>query len=617
MRGHLNFEKLSKVRFRVIKRLDIFLLQRFVPVLVMTFCISLFIVMMQFLWRYIEDLVGKGLGIDVIAELFGYAALTMVPTALPLAVLLASLMTFGNLGERFELTAMKSAGISLFRIMAPLIVLMTAIAIGAFFFQNDVLPVAKTKMFTLLFSMRQKSPEVEIPERSFYDQIPGMNLYVERKNRDTGVLYDMIIYDVTRGMDNSRIILADSGKISFTRDKSHIYLQLHSGEMFENFRDNSMGMSTSGYMPFRRESFDEKDAYIAFDGNLNRIDEGTMRSQYIGKNIVELTHSIDSIQHEVDSIGAEYGRELKTTPLLNVPYYSSTMYGGEVKQERRADVRPKTKINLDSVFSSPNPSMAKSYVSAALMKARQRKAEYEYKSFALADQSKIMRMHDIERQRKFTLSLACLIFFFIGAPLGAIIKKGGIGTPLVISVIIFVIYFIFDNMGYKMARDGRSAVWEGIWLSSMIILPMGIFFTYKAVGDSAVFDFDVYKRTARHLLGLSERRSVPLKEVVWETPDRVRIYTMLTDFMTALDARVESVSRRPWYKRIFSSTCTHALNDQYDEAIDAVSYLPDKLINFHLNRLPVYINRRNLTQTRETLRAIASCINNQNTEKQA
>ncbi|MGM9853644.1 MAG: LptF/LptG family permease, partial [Muribaculaceae bacterium] len=193
---------------RIIKRLDLFLLQRFLPVLAMTFFISLFIVMMQFLWRYIEDLVGKGLSVGVVAELFGYAALTMVPMALPLAVLLASLMTFGNLGEKFELTAMKSAGISLFRIMRPLIIVMTAIAIGAFFFQNDVLPIAKTKMYTLLLSMRQKSPEVDIPERSFYDQIPGMNLYVERKDKESGMLHGLIIYDVTRGMDNARIILA-------------------------------------------------------------------------------------------------------------------------------------------------------------------------------------------------------------------------------------------------------------------------------------------------------------------------------------------------------------------------------------------------------------------------
>ena len=205
------------------------MLQRFLPLLAMTFFICLFIVLMQFLWKSIDDLVGKGLEVSVIGELFFYAALTMVPMALPLAVLLASLMVFGNLGENFELTAMKASGISLFRIMKPLTIVMILIAIGAFFFQNNVLPVAQTKMWTLLFSVRQKTPEVEIPQRSFYDQIPNMNLYVERKNAETGMLYDMIIYDLSRGLDNTRVILADSGRFNFTEDKTRLYLHLYTG----------------------------------------------------------------------------------------------------------------------------------------------------------------------------------------------------------------------------------------------------------------------------------------------------------------------------------------------------------------------------------------------------
>lgn len=588
----------------IVKRIDTFLLQRFLPVLAMTFFICLFIVMMQFLWRYIEDLVGKGLSIGVVAELFGYASLTMVPTALPLAVLLASLMTFGNLGEKFELTALKSAGISLFRIMLPLIILMTAIAIGAFFFQNDVLPVAKTKMFTLLLSMKQKSPEVEIPERSFYDDIPGMNLYVESKNRDNGTLYGMIVYDVSRGMDNARIILADSGKISFTQDKSHIFFEMHHGELFENFRDNSMGFSTSGFMPFRRESFDEKNVYIAFDANFNRIDEGGIRSQYVGQNISELTHSIDSIQRKVDSIGSEYGQDLKMSPVLGVPYYTTVLTDDRAIRVRRPDVHPKKNINVDSVLNAPSPQMAKSYINQALMQVKQRKSEFEFRSLSLTEQSKIMRLHDIERQRKFTLSLACLIFFFIGAPLGAIIKKGGIGTPLVISVFIFVIYFIFDNMGYKMARDGKMEVWEGIWLSSMVIMPMGVFFTYKAVGDSAVFDFDSYKHFVRRLFGISERRNIPMKETLWEIPDEKALAKQTAEFLDDFKARIKEVRKRPIYRRLFSSVCTHSLNDRYDDLIDSLSYLPDKLVNYHLNRLPLYINRRNYKSSISTLEEI-------------
>ena len=598
---------------RIIKRLDMFLLQRFLPVLAMTFFISLFIVMMQFLWRYIEDLVGKGLSVGVVAELFGYAALTMVPMALPLAVLLASLMTFGNLGEKFELTAMKAAGISLFRIMRPLIIVMTAIAIGAFFFQNDVLPIAKTKMYTLLLSMRQKSPEVDIPERSFYDQIPGMNLYVEKKDKESGMLHGLIIYDVTRGMDNARIILADSGKISFTEDKSHIFLKLDRGEMFENFRDNSMGLSSNSNMPFRRESFTNKEVYIAFDANFNRIDEAGIRSQYVGQNITQLTHSIDSIRLIVDSIGNAYGTQLRETPMLGVPHYSTVFKNGRSQRVRTPEDKAVKDVSVDSVFAGANPSVGKSYINQALAKTKSRRNEFEYKKQVLYQEEKVMNLHDIERQRKFTLSLACLIFFFIGAPLGAIIKKGGLGTPLVISVFIFVVYFIFDNIGYKLARDGRSAVWEGIWLSSFVILPMGVFFTYKAVGDSAMFDIESYKKALRRIFGISERRRIPLKEVVWEMPDEAELLDETNTFLADFTARQNNLSRRPFYKQWFASVCPHALQEEYDGLVNKLSYLLDKKLNYKLNQLPLYINRRNwqeaektMTEVRDLLAALAA-----------
>ena len=245
------------------------MLQSFLPLFLMTFFICLFIVLMQFLWRYIDDLVGKGLEMSVIGELFFYAALTMVPMALPLAVLLASLMTFGNLGEQFELTAMKASGVSLIKSMRPLIVLMVFVAIGAFFFQNNVLPIAQTKMWTLLYSMRQKSPELDIPEGVFYDQIPGFNLFVKEKDKETGVLRDLLIYNVSRGSDNATIIYADSGKMSMTDDKSHLFLKLWNGEQFENLREQT-GISTSN-VPYRRESFDNKEVLIKFDANFNRM----------------------------------------------------------------------------------------------------------------------------------------------------------------------------------------------------------------------------------------------------------------------------------------------------------------------------------------------------------
>ena len=448
-----------------VKRLYTFMLQSFLPLFTMTFFICLFIVMMQFLWRFVGDIVGKGLSMSVIGELFFYAALTMVPMALPLAVLLASLMTFGNLGEKFELTALKASGISLFKIMKPLIILMILIAIGAFFFQNNVLPVAQTKMWTLMFSVRQKTPEVEIPEKSFYDQIPNINLYVDHKNPETGMLYGMILYDLTRGMDNSRVILADSGSLSFTEDKKHLFLHLYDGEMFENLRDNAMGVTTSGYMPFRREQFDDKQIYMAFDANFNRMDEDGVRSQYVGQNITELRHSIDSIGTRVDSIGSVYAGEILSAPMMGLSQTLSRREGDSTVTYRRPEVAMAVPLDLDSVFNAPSASYAKTYLNQALNKARRQKMDYEYRSLSLAQEAKIMRLHVIEMQKKFTLSFACIIFFFIGAPLGAIIKKGGLGTPLVISVLLFIVYFIIDNSGYKMARDGKLEVIQGMWLS--------------------------------------------------------------------------------------------------------------------------------------------------------
>ena len=246
----------------------------------MTFFIVLFIVLMQFLWKYIDELVGKGLEMSVIAELFFYAAVTMVPMALPLAILLASLMTFGNFGEKFELTAMKASGVSLLHAMRPLIIFISFVAVGAFFFQNNVLPTAQVKMWTLLFSMKQKSPELEIPEGVFYVQIPGYNLYVNHKDKETGMLYDMMIYDVSHGGDNSTILLADSGRLAFTGDMRYLYLHLFHGEQFENLREQK---SLDKNVPFRRESFLDKEVLIPFDANFNRLDEGGMRNQYVGK----------------------------------------------------------------------------------------------------------------------------------------------------------------------------------------------------------------------------------------------------------------------------------------------------------------------------------------------
>ncbi len=496
-----------------IKRLYRFILKSFLPLFLMTFFICLFIVLMQFLWKYVDEMVGKGLEMSVLAELFFYAALTMVPMALPLAILLASLMTFGNLGERLELLAIKAAGVSLLQIMRPLAIFLVFIAIGAFFFQNNVLPKAQAKMWTLLYSMRQKSPELDIPEGVFYDQISGYNLYVKQKNQKTGMLYHVMIYDFSSGFDNAMIMLADSGKLKMTDDKQHLFLTLYSGESFENLRDQRTSVSN---VPYRRESFSLKEIMIAFDGNFNRMDDGVMQNQYVGKDLAALQSSIDSMSYRVDSIGQDNGRTLKQSGYFSLYDRSNRLLYHNDSVRQRQLMAEASAFNVDSLLGSTNPQRRQLYLERAITRAQRYKSDYEFRSLALDHEYRTIRRHEIEMYKKFTLSFACIIFFFIGAPLGAIIRKGGLGMPVVVSVFMFIFYYIIDNSGYKMARDGRWEVWEGMWLSSAVLLPLGIFLTYKAMKDSAVFNGDAYANFFRKLFGLHEQRNLVKKEVVMD-----------------------------------------------------------------------------------------------------
>lgn len=568
------------------------MLQSFVPLFGMTFFICLFIVMMQFLWRYIDDLVGKGLGIDVIGELFFYAALTMIPMALPLAILLASLMTFGNLGERFELTAMKASGVSLLRTMRPLIALIVVIAIGAFFFQNNVLPVAQTKMWTLLFSMKQKSPEVEIPERIFYDQIPGYNIYVKSKDRRTGMLYDVMIYDMSKGFENASIILADSARMAFTEDKTHLYLKLWQGESFENLRD--AGARTSAMMsnvPYRRESFSIKELVVPFDANFNRLDEEGMRNQYVGKNMNELQATIDSVGGIIDSTGTVYGRELKQRTLMGMNYFTVEYKGGEQVAIPRSGVAMEKAVDIDSVFSDGGTAWRLAYVTPALAKMRRKSQEVEFKAMTMEEEQKTVRLHAIELQRKFTLSVACIIFFFIGAPLGAIIRKGGLGMPIVISVIFFIFYYIIYNTGFKLARDGRLAVWQGMWLSSEVLLPLGIFLTWKAVNDSAVFNRDAYVNLLRKLIGKNQTRHMEVKEVIMDEVDTAQALMMLDRLEDEARAFLAANPPRQGYidywLRGYDIDALHHLSATLEATVEYLGNSPDRLTVNKLMDYPV------------------------------
>lgn len=521
-----------------VKQLYIFMLKTFLPLFTMTFFICLFIVMMQFLWRYIDDLVGKGLGIDVVAELFFYAALSMVPLALPLSILLASLMTFGNLGEHVELTAMKSSGISLTKVMAPLFILLSFIAVGAFFFQNNVLPQTQVKMWTLMFSLRQKTPTLDIPEGTVYNQIPGYNLYVKQKGKDNDMLYNMLIYDVSNPSGYPRIVAADSGKLSFTPDKQHLVLNMYHGNWYE---DMNSGSSSMGNQLYRRESFREKEIMIRYDANFTRMDEEAMKSQYIGKNINELQRTIDSIGEHVDSVSAIISEDLRSMPVCGVPARKYDIKAGQTTRVINK-VNVTKPIDFDSLMKSQTPSARHTIVEQAMASAMNHKQDYEFRGYALTDDNFMMRRHEIEMHKKFTLSLACIIFFLIGAPLGAIIRKGGLGTPIVISVLLFIVYYIIDNMGYKLARDGRWVVWHGMWLSSVLLLPLGIFLTKKAVNDSAVFNPDVWRNFLRKITGMHQVRKLAVKEIVINETDSTVAIEKATSLKAACN---EFVARYP------------------------------------------------------------------------
>ena len=503
------------------------MLQTFLPLFIMTFGICLFIVLMQFLWRYIDDMVGKGLGIPVLGEMFFYAALFLLPMALPLAILLASLMTFGNLGERLELLAMKSAGVSLIHIMRPLMITIGIISIGAFFFQNNAMPVVQVKLYSLLYSMRQKSPELDIPEGVFYGEITGYNVYVKQKDNKTGLLKDVMIYDYSDGFNNARVIKADSGRLKTSADKLFLVLSLFNGESFENLKSQTGSAGAKVAVPYRRETFGTKEILIEFDANFTRTDESFMQNQYMGKKLNDLQTSIDSMTVRLDSIKALNAKsvyEMSYRRTFSKPKREEGNRAGHSQINNTDSLKKKQDepaiiIDFDSLYQAQPASGKAALLVRAKSNIESVKADYYFKAATMGDEAYKVRRHLTEWHKKFTLSFACMVFFFIGAPLGAIIRKGGLGMPVVISVILFIFYYIVDNIGFKMARDGVWEAWEGMWLSSAVLAPLGIFLTYKAVNDSVILNADTYLNALKNLIGKRSGRKVEKKEVIIFTPD--------------------------------------------------------------------------------------------------
>lgn len=471
-----------------IKRLHTYIFTSFLPVFFMTFMISNFILVMQLMWRYIDYIMGKGLDIGVFGQFFWYAALSLVPMSLPLAILLASLMTFGNFGEKLELLAMKAAGISLFKIMKPLIILMIFISIGAFYFQDRVNPKVQVKLMTLLASFKQKSPELSIPEGAFYSEIPGITLYVRSKDVENKVLKDIMIYDFTNGYENAAVTLADEATLKFTSDKKNLVFTLYQGEGFSNFSGQQTGMAN---VPYRRESFRMKQLVIDYDGNLNMVDETNFTQSHMSKNIEQLSVIIDSVGGILDSLNIKTEHYFVENKYLGRNEKMGRMLLSPKQIKKQSIVKP-FYPKMDSLIGSLDQASMQMIAQIAKSKVLDIKNDIEYREITRSNETYQFRRSSIEYHRKFTLSFACLIFFFIGAPLGAIIRKGGIGVSALVSVILFITYYMIDTAGYKVARDG---VWEpvlGGWLSSMVLFPLGIFLTYKAVKDSVILNGEAY-----------------------------------------------------------------------------------------------------------------------------
>ncbi len=585
------------------------MLSRFLPRFLMTFCICLFIVIMQFLWRYIDELVGKGLSMDLIAELFFHAALSLLPMALPLSILLAALMTFGDLGEHVELTALKSSGISLTTIMKPIAILMVFVAIGAFFFMNNALPKSQVKMWTLLFSMRQTSPTLDIPEGAVYSQIPGYNIYVKRKDKERDMLYNMLIYDVSSSSMYPRIVAADSGRLSMTEDKRHLVLTLYKGAWYEQMSSANGINGMSGDL-YRRESFHDKEILIPYDANFTRMDDETMKSQYVGKDIGQLQHSIDSITLKVDSAADIIVTQMRRRPICGVPQDRVIVNDGKSTLQPVPEIKLDKAVNINDLIKSLPQNDQQQIVNQALSNATTEMQDLEFQGYMVNEDNYIMRRHQIELIKKFTLSLACLIFFFIGAPLGAIIRKGGLGMPIVISVILFIIYYIIDNSGYKLARDGRWVVWQGIWLSSAVLLPLGIFLTKKAVNDSAVFNPDAWLNFLRRVTGLHQTRKLAAKEVIINEVNTTEALILIGNLKDTCQQFLDRYPGRQRYidywQQGYDKVAIKALSEEVDRVVDYLSNSRDQMV---LNKAMDYpVIRQLLTYHPVSNRGIGSVM---------
>lgn len=462
------------------KKIYLLVLRSYMGPLILTFFVAVFILLMQFLWKYIDDLVGKGLEWYIVMELLFYASSTFVPLALPLAILLSSIMTFGNLGEHYELVAMKSAGISLWKIMRPLIILTIAISGIAFYFSNNILPVANLKFKSLLYDVRKQKLAFDITEGIFYNGMDGIVMRIGKKEKDDRSIRDVMIYNHLNKQGNTDLTVADSGRMEASPDGRYLIFHLFNGYNYQektdqkNYRKNRQFQKTKFSEEYRR--------FDLSDFTMKRTDENLFKNNYSMLNIAQLNAAIDSLgkiySRKKDDFSGDFTRHYQYYSMIDSAVYLKQT-GIDSLALPLEGLSKATKVNI---------------IQRAMNKARGVKNNIEWHIRDYESKREWLSKHMVAWHKKFTLSFACLVLFFIGAPLGAIIRKGGIGLPVVVSVLFFVLFHIITITGEKSAIAGAIKIEYGMWVASAVLLPLGIFLTFKATSDSPLLDFDIWKR---------------------------------------------------------------------------------------------------------------------------
>ena len=581
------------------KIVDKYILRTFIPLFVMSFAVCWFIVVMQFLWRYIDELVGKGLSGFMLLKIIFYAALSFIPMSLPLGILLASLMTLGNLGERLELLALKASGIRLYRIIRPIMLLVLAMACGLFYFQNDLMIRAQVRMWTLVITAKYAAPEMEITPGVFYTGIPGYSLYAKDRDASTGLMRRMMVYDMSRGYLNPRIIRADSGRLVMDKSKKFLVLKLYQGQSFENIQTQSYNTSTDA-VPYMLPHFDYSETFIPFDANIKMQDEGELSSMYVGKNLHQLQRSIDSIRPILDSTRLSYAQVVGAS--LMESHYGTSSYAYQdsatraQEQVRLAHLEQQTRHSKEegaSLTFTPQDSLQA--ISMARDKADRVKEEASL--YIDTDDAQFYQFRTLHQEwhRKFTFPVSCLIFALIGSSLGAIVRRGGIGMPIIISIFFFVVYFIIDSFGTNMLRNESIPIWLGMWLSNIVLFPVGIFLAYKANQDSSALNVEVYVIFFRKLFGFRGVRKVEYQELVIEEADYKAGALAVAHALKHTDVLLQGplFAGRIWsiWTRGAEQKQLATLSKELDDITEALRHTPSRLLVSKLCDLPLLPTR--------------------------